>query len=123
MLRTFCRAKIHRACVTEARLDYEGSITVDAALLEAAAILPYEMVQITNSATGARWRTYIMVAPAGSGTICLNGPPARWFQPGDQIVILSSVQLTPEEIPDLQVRLVFVDGENRVVRTEVHGLP
>lgn len=122
MLRCVCRAKIHRARVTEARPDYEGSITIDAALLEAAGILPYEMVQITNSANGTRWRTYVMVGAAGGGTICLNGPPARWFQPGDEVVVLCSVHLTPEELARHEVRLVFVDERNRLVRTEVHTL-
>jgi aspartate 1-decarboxylase len=122
MLRCFCRAKIHQARVTEARLDYEGSVTVDAALLEAAGILPYELVQITNDATGARWRTYVMVGAAGSGTICLNGPPARWFQPGDRVVILCSAYLSPDEIDRHEVRLVFVDEDNRPVRTEVHAV-
>jgi aspartate 1-decarboxylase len=122
MLRSFCRAKIHRAHVTEARLEYEGSVSIDTALLEAAGILPYEMVQITNSENGIRWRTYVMEAPAGSGTLCLNGPPARWFQPGDRVIILCSGYLSEDEIGRHTARLVFVDDENRVVRTEEHAV-
>jgi aspartate 1-decarboxylase len=121
-MRLFCKGKIHGATVTEARLDYEGSVSIDAGLAAAAGMVPYEVVQITNTATGVRWKTYVMAAPAGSGTICLNGPPARHFQPGDRIIILSEALLTEAEVPQTNARVVFVDGLNRITHVVVHNL-
>lgn len=106
--------KIHRATVTEANLNYIGSITIDQNLLDASGLLPYEMVQITNLANGALWQTYIIAGEAGKGDICLNGPPARLFHPQDLVVILGWRNLTREELGTYQPRVVFVDEHNRV---------
>ncbi|MDA8066760.1 MAG: aspartate 1-decarboxylase [Thermaerobacter sp.] len=116
MQRTMCKGKIHRATVTRADLEYEGSISLDAALMAAADILPGELVQITSLANGKRWRTYAM--PAAAGMVGLNGPAARWFHPGDRVVVLSWGQYAPEELDRRRMRVVFVDQANRVERVE-----
>jgi aspartate 1-decarboxylase len=110
-----CKAKIHRATVTEANLNYVGSITIDDNLLEAANILPYELVQITNVQNGTIWRTYVIAAEAGSGTIALNGPPARHFQPGDEVIILSHGLFSGEELQQLKPTILFVNDSNELV--------
>ena len=117
-----CKGKIHRATVTEADLSYMGSITIDAALMAAADILPYEIVQITSFRNATRWKTYALPGEAGSGTICLNGPPAHLFQPGDQIIILSMASYTEEELRSLVSCVVFVDGNNQLLRVEKHAI-
>lgn len=122
MLRTVCKGKIHRAAVTEADLDYVGSITIDRALMRAADILPYEMVQVTNLANAAIWQTYALPGEDGGGTVCLNGPPARLFQPGDLVVILSLAAVTEAEYGSITPRVVHVDRQNRIVRVESHPL-
>ncbi len=109
--------KIHRARVTEANLNYIGSITIDQKLLDASGLLPYEMVQITNLNNGALWQTYIIPGEAGQGDICLNGPPARLFQPNDLVVILGWRMLSHEELAAHHPRVVFVNDHNQV--TEV----
>jgi len=118
-----CKSKIHRARVTDAKLDYTGSITLDARLMEAASLLPYEMVLIHNVANAARWETYVIRGEAGSGVVCLNGPPARLFQPGDEIIVLSFQFCSEGEIAELAPRVVFVDPANRVVETRVDPSP
>jgi len=123
MLREMCKAKIHRATVTEANLEYVGSITIDRALLEATGILPYEMVQITNMQNGTIWRTYVIAADAGSGTIALNGPPARLFQPGDEVIILSHGLYQPEEVEALEPTIAFVDENNKLVEVRHDEAP
>ncbi len=122
MYRRMCKGKIHRATVTQADLNYVGSITLDPALMREANILPYEMVQITNLANGVIWHTYAIAGLPDSGTVCLNGPPARHFQPGDLVIVLSLCYLSTEELPGFQSRVVFVDGENRVQRVEEFSL-
>ncbi|OPG17307.1 aspartate 1-decarboxylase [Ferroacidibacillus organovorans] len=122
MLRTICKGKIHRAVVTEAQLDYVGSITLDRLLMKEADILPYEMVQITSVANATLWKTYAIPAPEGSGTVCLNGPPARHFQPGDLIIVLSIAQITGAEYDTIHPRIVHVDHENQIVKVERHSL-
>jgi aspartate 1-decarboxylase len=117
-----CKGKIHRATVTEASLDYVGSITIDSLLLKTANIQPYEMVQVTSLRNATRWKTYAISAAAGSGKICLNGPPAHLFQPGDIVIILSLGLFNEEEIKGLIPRVVFVDANNTIVRTEEHSL-
>ncbi|AEJ39135.1 aspartate 1-decarboxylase [Sulfobacillus acidophilus TPY] len=107
-------AKIHRARVTEADLNYVGSVTIDRDLLDASGLMPYEMVQISNLATGALWHTYIIEGPRGRGDICLNGPPARLFHPDDRVIIIGYRQVSAEELDRYYPKLVFVDDNNRV---------
>ncbi|CAG7627338.1 Aspartate 1-decarboxylase [Paenibacillus solanacearum] len=122
MLRLMCKGKIHRATVTEARLDYVGSITLDALLMKEAHIKPYEMVQITSLRNATRWKTYAIPAPEGSGKVCLNGPPAHLFQPGDLVIVLSLGLCTEQEIDELKPSVVFVDADNRITGVEHHDL-
>ncbi len=117
-----CRAKLHRLTVTKAALDYEGSITLDEALLEASGILPMEIVQVTNLANGTLWRTYVIAAAPGSGTVCLNGPPARHFHPGDRVIVVCHCFCTAADLGRLVQRVVFVDDANRVQRVERHSV-
>ena len=114
MLRTMLKSKIHRATLTGTELNYEGSITVDLALLEKAGILPGEQVHVLNVNTGARLITYTITAPRGSGTVLLNGPAARLGVAGDQVVILTYCQLTDEESRKHKPVVLLVDGKNRV---------
>lgn len=97
MLRTLLKSKIHRATVTEANLNYVGSITIDEDLLHAVDIVANEKVQIVNNNNGARFETYVIVGPRGSGVICLNGAAARLVQPGDTVIIMSYALMTTEE--------------------------
>lgn len=122
MLRKACKGKIHRAWVTEADLNYMGSITIDEELLRAADIRPFEMVQITNISNGVIWHTYAMRGKAGSGVICLNGPPARHFQVGDGVIILSLGWADDKEWRALTPNVVFVDRSNRITSVEAHPL-
>lgn len=115
--------KIHRAKVTEANLNYIGSITIDQELLEASGLLPGEMVQITNLANGSFWQTYIISGPPGAGDICLNGPPARIFQPGDLVIIIGYRLLSSEELADYRPKVVFVDEYNRVTEIKQEEPP
>lgn len=121
MQRTMCKGKIHRATVTQANLHYVGSITIDANLLEAANIYPYEKVQVVNVNNGARLETYAIAGARGSGVICLNGAAARHAAEGDIIIIISYAQYDEQEIRALEPRLVFVDAENRI--TEAKRVP
>lgn len=122
MLRQVCKGKLHRATVTEADLNYMGSITIDPVLMTAANIFPYEMVQITNVSNGIIWHTYALAGVANAGTICLNGPPARHFQPGDQIIVLSLGLATEEEWPSIETNVVFLDTNNQIAAIETHAL-
>ncbi len=117
MLRTFLRSKIHRATVTEADLNYEGSITIDSELLEAANIDPFEMVDIYNITNGNRLTTYAIVGAAGSGEICINGAAARLVSPKDCVIICCYGQFEEAELADHQIRLVHVDQNNRISGT------
>lgn len=113
MLRSMFHSKIHRATLTDTRLDYEGSIAVDKALLDAADMLPGEEVHVLNVNNGQRLVTYIIEAPAGSGTVMLNGPAARMGQPGDIVVLITYASMTEEEAREFKPRVVFVDEKNR----------
>jgi aspartate 1-decarboxylase len=118
------KSKIHRATVTEANLNYVGSITIDKTLLKASNILPGEKVQIVNNFNGARLETYVIEGEADSGVICLNGAAARLVQPGDNLIIIASCWITAEEAKELKPNIVFVDIKNRIVETadiEIHG--
>jgi aspartate 1-decarboxylase len=116
MLVAICKSKIHRVTVTEADLNYEGSITIDKRLLDAAQILPNEKVQVLNLNNGARFETYVLVAKANSGTICLNGPAARLGQVEDLLIIVSYCDLEFEEAKKYKPKVVYVDGKNRIVK-------
>ena len=115
MMRWMCKSKIHRATVTEADLAYEGSIAVDAALLEAADIVPYEMVQVFNINNGERFETYAIPGAKGSGTICLNGAAARLGVKGDKIIIISSAMVQESEVPAFTTKVIFVNEKNKIV--------
>jgi aspartate 1-decarboxylase len=116
MLVTICKSKVHRVRVTEADLDYEGSITIDRRLLEAAAMLPHEKVQVVNLNNGARFETYVLVGERDSGTICLNGPAARLGQVGDLLIVISYCHLDVAEAKKYEPRIVHVDKNNRIVK-------
>ncbi len=103
------KSKIHRVTVTEARLDYIGSITIDEDLLDAAGILPGERVYIVNNNNGARLDTYTIPGERGSGVICLNGAAARLVQPGDIVIIMSYATMTPEEAKEFKPKVIFPD--------------
>ena len=103
------KSKIHRVTVTEARLDYIGSITIDEALIEAAGIIPGERVYIVNNNNGERMDTYVIKGERGSGVICLNGAAARKVQPGDIVIIMSYAQMTPDEAAAFQPKVIFPD--------------
>jgi aspartate 1-decarboxylase len=125
MQRIMCKSKIHRATVTEANVDYVGSITLDSALLKAADILPYEQVQVLNLNNGSRLTTYAIEGKAGSGMVCLNGAAALLTVPGDLIIVLAFGVMDDGELPGFQPKLVFVDGKNRIVKgpgKERHGM-
>jgi aspartate 1-decarboxylase len=106
--------KIHRATVTEADVAYEGSITVDSALLEAAGILPNEAVHVWNVTTGSRLRTYALAGERDSGVICVNGAAAHHATPGDLVIVASFVELPEAQARQWEPRVVFVDDRNRI---------
>ena len=114
VLRTVLGGKVHRATVTEANLDYEGSITVDQDLLDAAGMLPHELVHVWNVTSGERLTTYLFAGESGSGVVCVNGAAAHHARPGDLVVIASFLQLEDEEARRWQPRVVFVDEQNRL---------
>lgn len=119
------KGKIHRATVVQAELDYVGSITVDADLLDAAGILEYEMVHIVDINNGNRFETYTIAGERGSGLICLNGAAARCVQVNDKIIIMAYAQMTAEEAKTHKPNVLFVDETNHIVRKtnyEKHGL-
>ena len=120
------KGKIHRATVKQAELNYVGSITVDADLLDAAGIYEYEKVAIVDIENGNRFETYTIAGERGSGMICLNGAAARCVSVGDKVILMAYAQLMPEEVKNgYATQVVFVDEENKIVRTttyEKHGL-
>ena len=107
------KGKIHRATITDANLNYVGSITIDSVLLEAAGILVNEKVQVVNINNGARFETYTLEGPANSGTICLNGAAARLAQPGDKVIIIAYCWLDAKEAASHKPAIVVVDEENK----------
>ncbi|HJR41226.1 MAG TPA: aspartate 1-decarboxylase [Gemmatimonadaceae bacterium] len=119
MRRTMAKSKIHRAVITGADVDYEGSLTVDRDLMDAADLLPFEKVQVVNVNNGARLETYVIEAEAGSGTIQLNGAAARLGVPGDMVIIISYAEYESSELEGFQPRIVFVDGENRIAKARI----
>ena len=114
MLRTILKSKIHRARVTEANLYYEGSITIDAALMRAADIMEAEKVEVFNINNGERMETYAINGRAGSGVVCLNGPASRGACVGDEVIIVSYVFVDEKEAKTIKPRIIKVDGKNRI---------
>ncbi len=112
-MRRMMKSKIHRATVTEANIEYEGSITIDSELMKAADILPYEQVVIWDCTNGARLTTYAIEGEAGSGEICVNGAAAHLIKPHDLVIICSYVQVDDEEAKGWEARRIFVDSLNR----------
>ncbi|MGO4952892.1 aspartate 1-decarboxylase [Paenibacillus peoriae] len=124
MFRTMMKSKIHRATVTEANLNYVGSITIDEDLMDTSDLLENEKVQIVNNNNGARLETYVIPGPRGSGVICLNGAAARLVQPGDTVIIISYASMSNEEAKTYKPTVVFVDEHNKPAQTmnkEVHA--
>ncbi len=125
MLLFMFKSKIHRAIVTEANLNYMGSITIDKALMDAAGILPNEKVQVVNNNNGARLETYVIEGEPGSGVICLNGAAARQAQPGDSVIIIAYTMLEEREARNFKPKVVMVDEQNKIVQVmnqECHGV-
>lgn len=122
MFRTLLGGKIHRATVTQADLNYVGSITIDQDLLDAAGILVNEKVQIVNNNNGERFETYTISGERGSGVVCLNGAAARLVQRGDVVIIMSYVMLSEPEIAAHEPKVVLVDEHNRI-RDIIHYEP
>jgi len=114
MIRFFLRSKIHRATVTEANVAYEGSITIDAHLMNAAGLVPFERVEIYNVTTGSRFETYVIEGKPGGGDICINGAAAHLATPGDKVIIACYCMLHDGQILNHRPKLVFVDEENSV---------
>jgi aspartate 1-decarboxylase len=117
MMRTMMKSKIHRATVTQADLHYVGSVTVDEDLLDAADLLPGELVHIVDITNGARLETYTIAGERGSGVIGINGAAARLVQPGDLVILIAYGQMETAEAREYQPRVVFVDAHNKVVGT------
>ena len=115
-MRIMMKSKIHRATVTQADLDYVGSVTLDAALMEAADLLDGEQVAIVDITNGARIETYVIPGPRGSGVIGINGAAAHLVHPGDLVIIMSYAMLDDAEARTLEPRVVHVDGDNRIVK-------
>ena len=113
-LRCFLRSKIHRATVTEADLDYVGSVSIDSDILSASGIAPWERVQVVDLTNGSRIETYAIEAPAGSGEIQINGAAAHLIHPGDKVIIMAYEYLEREQIDAHEPIIIHVDGENRV---------
>ncbi|MBN9653049.1 aspartate 1-decarboxylase [Halobacillus sp. GSS1] len=114
MFRTMMKAKIHRARVTEANLNYVGSVTIDQDLLDQVGILPHEKVQIVNNNNGERLETYVIAGERGSGVVCLNGAAARRVQPDDIVIIVSYAMLHEEELEEFRPKIALMDENNKV---------
>ena|SRR3989344_8258843 len=119
---TFCMGKIHRATVTNANLNYVGSITIDAELVDAAGLFEGQLVKINNIRNGISWETYIVKGRSGGGEICLNGPPAHHFQRGDIVIILGYCQINIQHAKDIHPTVVHVDGENKITELQLGSL-
>jgi aspartate 1-decarboxylase len=122
MFITSLKGKIHGATVTEANLNYMGSITIDEALLEASGIRPNEKVQIVNNNNGNRFETYVIKGEKNSGVICLNGAAARMVQPGDKVIIIAYGIMTETEVENYVPKIVMVDGDNQVMEVRPQEL-
>ena len=120
MQRTLLLAKIHSCTLTDANLNYMGSISIDHTLLDAAGILPYEQVQVVNVANGERFITYAIAAPANSGAIELNGAAARLGMKGDRLIVMTYGQLSPEELKTYRPTVVMVNEQNRLLEVRLY---
>ncbi|MBN1633624.1 MAG: aspartate 1-decarboxylase [Ignavibacteria bacterium] len=116
MLKEMFKSKIHRATVTEAELFYEGSLTLDAVLMEEAGMLVYEKVQVVNLNNGSRLDTYLIAGERNSGIVCLNGPAARLGNVGDEIIIINYGFFNEEELRNFKPKIVHVDKKNRIIK-------
>jgi len=114
VLLTLMKSKLHRATVTEANVEYEGSIAIDPRLLRAADIREYEQVAVWNCTNGARLETYAILGEEGTGEICINGAAAHLCKPGDKVIIATWAQMTPEEADRFQAKRVFLDERNEI---------
>lgn len=124
MYLTMFKSKLHRAVVTEANLNYVGSITIDSELLKSANILPGEKVQVVNNNNGERFETYTIEGEPNSGVICVNGAAARLVQPGDKVIIIAYAMMTREEAESFKPSILFLDEKNGIAEIkdrEVHG--
>lgn len=124
MFRTMMKSKLHRATVTEANLNYVGSITIDEDLMDAADLYENEKVQIVNNNNGARFETYVITGARGSGVICLNGAAARLVQPGDKVIIISYGMMTSEEAKSYKPVITILDDQNKALKVlteELHA--
>jgi len=124
MILTMLKAKIHRAVVTEANLNYVGSITIDKDLMDASGILEYEQVNVVDIDNGNRLETYVIDGPRGSGIICLNGAAARLVHQGDRVIIMAYCHVDSEDIKGYKPTVVFVNEQNKIVEVkdvEEHG--
>lgn len=115
MMITICKSKIHRATITEANVDYEGSITIDATLMKAADIVPFEKVQVANINNGERLETYVIEGEPNSGTICLNGAAARKGNPGDLVIIISYGLYDKDKAAQVEPKIIKVDNKNKII--------
>lgn len=124
-MRTMMKSKIHRARVTNLNIDYEGSITIDENLMQAADILPYEQVHVLNVNNGERFLTYAIKGEAGSGQVCLNGAAARLVCKGDIIIILTYSQVAEDDAEDFSPTLVYVNKRNEItsIKHTIESLP
>ncbi len=111
---TVCTGKLYRVRVTRAHMNYEGSIIIDRDLMEAAGILPFQLLHINNVSNAVHWETYAIPGERGLGEIGLNGPPARLFQPGDLVVVLALEQMTREEAGNMEQKVIHVDEHNKI---------
>jgi aspartate 1-decarboxylase len=114
MERIMCKSKLHRATVTQAELYYEGSVTIDADLMDAADIIPYEKIQVVNINNGSRFESYAIEGRRRSGTICINGAAARNAAVGDEIIIITYANYTEEELKNFKPTLILMDKENKI---------
>jgi aspartate 1-decarboxylase len=114
MQRIMCKSKIHRAHITQSELYYEGSLTLDTTLMEAAGMVPYEKVQVVNVNNGSRFETYLIEGKKNSGTVCLNGAAARLGAVGDQVIIISYGLYVEDELKKFKPVKVFVDKNNKI---------
>ncbi len=118
MNRFMCKSKVHRATITQAELHYEGSLTLDAELMDEAGLIPYEKIQVVNINNGKRFETYIIEGERHSGTICLNGAAARLGMVGDRVILIAYGMFSDQELANFKPKVVFVDEHNKIVKKE-----